>query len=93
MPRWSTESKAIQAAAIREWSPWTQSTGPTSSVGKATSSRNAHRQTMRKFSLLADFLAREQSKFLTGKPYATVAEIKARLADNFTFFDDGRGAN
>ena len=38
---WSPERRAMQAEAIRRWSPWQQSTGPRSAEGKASASRNA----------------------------------------------------
>jgi hypothetical protein len=38
---WTPERKARQAALIREWRPWEQSTGPRSAEGKSTVSRNA----------------------------------------------------
>ena len=38
---WSDERRATHAAAIRRWAPWTRSTGPRTSTGKARSSRNA----------------------------------------------------
>ena len=41
MPRWTAESRLKQAEKIRNWSPWTQSTGPRTIPGRAKSSRNA----------------------------------------------------
>jgi hypothetical protein len=38
---WTDERRARQAEAIRRWAPWTRSTGPRTSAGKAVSSRNA----------------------------------------------------
>lgn len=37
---WTPERRAKQAAAIRQWQPWAQSTGPKTPEGKAASSRN-----------------------------------------------------
>lgn len=37
---WTPEQKAKQAALIRAWKPWKQSTGPRTSEGKAASSKN-----------------------------------------------------
>ena len=34
MPRWTDEARARQAALIREWRPWEQSTGPVTRKGK-----------------------------------------------------------
>ena len=38
---WTPEERAKQAAAIRKWKPWQQSTGPKTTAGKAASSQNA----------------------------------------------------
>lgn len=38
---WTPERRAKQAALIRQWKPWEQSTGPKSDEGKAISARNA----------------------------------------------------
>jgi hypothetical protein len=40
---WTEERRARQAAAIHRWRPWDSSTGPTTSAGKAISSRDADR--------------------------------------------------
>jgi hypothetical protein len=37
---WTPERRARQAALIRNWKPWEQSTGPRSEEGKARASRN-----------------------------------------------------
>lgn len=39
---WTAERRARQAAMIRTWKPWEQSTGPRSTAGKAKASRNAY---------------------------------------------------
>lgn len=38
---WTPERRARQAALIRQWQPWKNSTGPTSDEGKGRASRNA----------------------------------------------------
>lgn len=38
---WTDERRARQAAAIKSWKPWEQSTGPRTASGKAQASRNA----------------------------------------------------
>jgi hypothetical protein len=38
---WSPERRARQAAAIREWQPWRNASGPKTPEGKARSARNA----------------------------------------------------
>lgn len=40
---WTPERRARQAALIRRWKPWEQSTGPKSPEGKARVARNAYR--------------------------------------------------
>ena len=85
MERWTPESRARQAEAIRGWKPWLQSTGPVTADGKKISSRNAHRKTMHKFYLIACWLAREKKKLLAGKPCASHSEVEAMFADNFVF--------
>ena len=37
---WTPERRARQAALIRTWRPWEQSTGPRTVEGKATTARN-----------------------------------------------------
>ena len=41
MMTWSPERRAKQSQAIRQWKPWTKSTGARTSQGKAVVSRNA----------------------------------------------------
>ena len=57
---WSPERKAKQSQAIRQWQPWTKSTGAKTLQGKAVVSRNAfkggHRPHLRQ---LAKDLAEE----------------------------------
>jgi hypothetical protein len=57
---WSPERKAKQSQAIRQWQPWTKSTGARTPQGKAVVSRNAfkggHRPHLRQ---LAKDLAEE----------------------------------
>lgn len=40
---WTPERRARQAELIRAWKPWEQSTGPRTTEGKATASRNAYK--------------------------------------------------
>lgn len=44
---WTPERRARQAELIRQWQPWSRSTGPRSAEGKQASSRNAMRHGMR----------------------------------------------
>ena len=42
MPRkWTAEQRKQQSLKIRQWQPWTKSTGPKTLQGKSISSRNA----------------------------------------------------
>ena len=38
--RWTAEARAKQAAKIKEWQPWTKSTGAKTVQGRANSARN-----------------------------------------------------
>jgi hypothetical protein len=40
---WSSERKAKQSQAIRQWQPWLKSTGAKTAEGKAVVSRNAYK--------------------------------------------------
>ena len=40
---WTPERRARQAELIRQWKPWTRSTGPRTAEGMATSSMNRQR--------------------------------------------------
>lgn len=43
MPRWTSESRAKQAAHIRIQRPWTRSTGPKTAAGKSRARWNAYK--------------------------------------------------
>ena len=40
---WSPERRQRQSQAIKEWKPWSKSTGPKSAAGKAQVSHNAYK--------------------------------------------------
>lgn len=44
---WTPERRARQSELIRQWQPWKVSTGPTSAEGKALTSRNAYKGSIR----------------------------------------------
>ena len=44
---WSLERRQRQSQAIKEWKPWSQSTGPKSAAGKAQVSQNAYKGGLR----------------------------------------------
>lgn len=43
MPRWTLEARAAQAAKIRAWQPWLNSTGPRTIAGKERCKLNAEK--------------------------------------------------
>lgn len=58
---WTPERRARQAELIRQWRPWEQSTGPTSAKGKALTSRNADKGSIRpQLRELATLLRRQE---------------------------------
>ena len=40
---WTAERRAKHSAAIRQWQPWKQSTGPKTDQGKDISSKNSYK--------------------------------------------------
>lgn len=68
---WTPERRARQAALIRTWRPWEQSTGPRSAEGKARASRNAdkgrQREKLRALMREVSALLRKQREVLTAK--------------------------
>ncbi len=68
---WTPERRARQAAAIRRWQPWEQSTGPRTYEGKARAKMNAYRgahwRELRELSKAMNALLRAQRDGL-GKP-------------------------
>jgi hypothetical protein len=56
---WTDERRKRQAALIRHWMPWQQSTGPRTAAGKARASRNAFKNSPRQeLREIARFVAR-----------------------------------
>jgi hypothetical protein len=40
---WTSQRRARQAALVRQWQPWEQSTGPRTLEGKVRASQNAYK--------------------------------------------------
>lgn len=61
---WTPERRARQAELIRAWQPWSQSTGPKTTAGKAQAARNAfkggHRPAARALAKAVGELLRDQ---------------------------------
>ncbi|MEI6707733.1 MAG: hypothetical protein WCK96_11430 [Methylococcales bacterium] len=62
--RWTPEQRAQQAAKIRQWQPWNNSTGAKTPEGKAIASRNAYKGGTRVFLRDMAKLLREQKDCL-----------------------------
>lgn len=75
---WTPEQRAKQAALIHTWQPWQHSTGARTPEGKARSSRNAFRPTMRKYLFFARWLLKQSNRLRAGKTYATMEESRQR---------------
>ena len=71
---WTPERRARQAALIKTWRPWEQSTGPKSSEGKAQAAINA-----RHFHGWTPELAANRERFRELR--REVAELLARQRD------------
>ena len=61
--RWTPESRAKQAAKIKEWQPWQQSTGAKTVQGKANSAMNGGFRRMKpltaeQVAIIARFMAK-----------------------------------
>ena len=55
---WTEERRRRQAEAIQQWKPWKKSTGPRTEEGKARSSRNAYKASVKQeLREIASFLA------------------------------------
>ena len=64
MNGWNSERKARQAALIRTWRPWEQSTGPKTESGKARAARNAFKGGVRPLLRELGRVLREQQEQL-----------------------------
>ena len=75
---WTPEQRAKQAAIIHGWQPWKHSTGARTPDGKARSSRNAFRATIRKHQLFARWILKQGNRLRAGKSCATIEETRLR---------------
>lgn len=64
--KWTDEQKARQAALIRTWAPWKQSTGPTTPAGKKVSSKNAVNYSLRELLREMARTNREMVNYING---------------------------
>lgn len=69
--KWTDEQKAHQAALIRTWAPWKQSTGPTTPAGKRISSKNAVNYSLRELLREMARTNRELVNYINGHTPAT----------------------
>lgn len=76
---WTDERKARQAVLIHRWQPWTRSTGSRTDKGKAISSRNAFRPTMRKHWLFQCWLCKQMKHLRAGRACASIEETIQRM--------------
>ena len=77
---WTPERRAQQAAAIRRWRPWEQSTGPKSAEGKARSSMRGFKGAQRaKLRELAQLMRTEDGR----DPFEVFEEME-RLVDGLS---------
>jgi hypothetical protein len=67
---WTWERRERQSAAIQQWRPWVQSTGPRTAEGRRRVSRNAYRggqrPAFRAFMRQVDALFNQQGDVLQG---------------------------
>jgi hypothetical protein len=61
---WTAEERAKQSALIRQWQPWTRSTGARTPEGKAISSQNGYKGGHRTMLREISFAIRQQKKLI-----------------------------
>ena len=90
MPRWTNESRAKQAALIRTWKPWEQSTGAKTEAGKRIVAMNSQGFHGRERLRFACWLARQAEHLRQGRPLKPLYEVVAeshRRARKFGLYD------
>lgn len=73
--KWSLEQRLRQSEIIHSWRPWELSTGARTPEGKAKSSRNAFRYSIRKGWLFQSYLLKQSKKVKSGEDYEPLEEI------------------
>ena len=59
--KWTAEQRKQQSLKIKQWQPWTKSTGARTAEGKAVSAKNAYKGGLRKvLQELASYLREQQ---------------------------------
>ena len=61
---WTAERRQRQAELIKQWQPWTQSTGARTQEGKAASSQNAKKDGMRQILIKSRALLKAHKAFM-----------------------------
>lgn len=64
MRQWTVAERQRQAELIKQWQPWTKSTGAKTAEGKAVSSQNAFKGGIRQLLKEIKQLLQEQEKFI-----------------------------
>ncbi len=80
---WTLERRQRQSAAIQTWQPWTNSTGPRTSAGKAKSAQNAFKGGIRpQLRNIAKVLRSQQQSLdeLSTEDYDSMAETLVAAA-------------
>lgn len=68
--KWTLEQRAKQSALIHNWKPWQQSTGATTPAGKAVSSMNAFRYSIREILRESARVNKELLRYINGSGIA-----------------------
>lgn len=92
---WTQERRAKQSAAIRNWSPWSRSTGPKTAFGKTRAAQNAYKHGTRSahMRLLHQALAAQRQCLRLGRVAGRLLwknpsnELLARLHCRFNTFN------
>ena len=78
---WTEARRERQSELIQNWKPWTKSTGPRTSAGKAKSSQNAFKGGLRPLFRLIDRTLRKQQQSLDELSIEDYDSTADRLVD------------